>query len=122
MTRWSKIRLSLHWLPSYIGQRIVRRQGHRGVVHLIIGLADHFEPAIVPLDGRARAPYEAQERRLDRWCKHYPKVAREFPDAEGYPFRHTYFYPAEQYDKGLIDTLADHCKTGWGEIEVHLHH
>ncbi|MFZ0798297.1 MAG: hypothetical protein WAM98_10970, partial [Terriglobales bacterium] len=35
---------------------------------------------------------------------------------------HTYFYPAEQYDEGLLDMLADHCHAGWGEVEVHLHH
>jgi hypothetical protein len=100
---------------------MARRQ-RPGFIHLVIGLADHFEPAIVPTDGRARAPYEAQERRLERWCQQYPKVVREWLDADGCPFRHTYFYPAEQYDRGLIDTLAYHCKAGWGEIEVHLHH
>jgi hypothetical protein len=43
-------------------------------------------------------------------------------DSEGRPFVHTYFYPAEQYDQGLIDRMAQHCHDGWGEIEVHLHH
>jgi hypothetical protein len=43
-------------------------------------------------------------------------------DDEGRPFRHTYFYPAEQYDATLIDRLAEHCHDGWGEIEIHLHH
>jgi hypothetical protein len=36
--------------------------------------------------------------------------------------RHTYFYPAEDYDEALIDRLAEHCHAGWGEIEIHLHH
>jgi hypothetical protein len=36
--------------------------------------------------------------------------------------RHTYFYPAEDYDESLIDRLAEHCHAGWGEIEIHLHH
>ena len=35
---------------------------------------------------------------------------------------HTYFYPAEQYDRGLVDRLALHCHQGWGELEIHLHH
>ena len=38
------------------------------------------------------------------------------------PFRHTYFYPAEQYEPGIVGQLAEHCRSGWGEIEVHLHH
>ena len=40
---------------------------------MIIALADHFEPAIVPGDGAARAPYDEQERRLERWCQEYPR-------------------------------------------------
>jgi hypothetical protein len=43
-------------------------------------------------------------------------------DHEGRAFPHTYFYPAEQYDRGLLDQLAEHCGAGWGEIEIHLHH
>ena len=33
-----------------------------------------------------------------------------------------YFYPAEDYDESVIDRLAEHCHSGWGEIEIHLHH
>jgi hypothetical protein len=88
----------------------------------MIAVADHFEPAIIPADGAARAPYSEQERRLERWCRDYPAAAEQWRDAEGRPFAHTYFYPAEQYDKGLIERLAEHCSAGWGEIEIHLHH
>ena len=52
----------------------------------------------------------------------YPKVADEWREIDGHPFCHTYFYPAEQYNKTLIEQLADHCRSGWGEIEIHLHH
>ena len=107
--------------PGLAWQRLTRHLP-RGKVHLIIALADHFEPAIVPGDGRARAPYDEQQRRLERWCREYPKVADAWRDHDGRPFIHTYFYPAEQYDRGLIARLADHCHAGWGELEVHLHH
>jgi hypothetical protein len=88
----------------------------------MVAVADHFEPGIVPEDGTARAPYDEQERRLERWCRDYPKLVTNWRDIDGRPFCHTYFYPAEQYDKGLIERLAGHCHAGWGEIEVHLHH
>jgi hypothetical protein len=109
------------WLPSYLWQRLSR---HRppSKTHLIIALADHFEPAIVPEDGSARAPYSEQERRLERWCHEYPIRFGAYRDAEGRPLVHSYFYPAEQYDQPLIARLADHCRAGWGEIEIHLHH
>ncbi len=70
-------------------------------MHLIIALADHFEPAIVPEDGQKRAPRVEQERRLEWWAQEYPKVADNWRDHDGRPLVHTYFYPAEQYDEGL---------------------
>jgi hypothetical protein len=117
-----KVRNCLPWLPAYLWQQWSRRGTLPGPVHLIFCLADHFEPAIVPGDGKARAPRDLQERRLERWCQEIPKAIEGWRDAEGFPFRHTYFYPAEQYDRGLIERLAQHCHDGWGEIEVHLHH
>lgn len=49
-------------------------------------------------------------------------MVRDWRDSDGRPFCHTYFYPAEQYDRSLVERLAEHCKEGWGEIEVQLHH
>ena len=41
-------------------------------------------------------------------------------DDDGWPLRHTYFYPAEQYEAAVVGRLAEHCREGWGEIEVHF--
>ncbi len=109
------------WIPSYAWQRLTRSIP-RTTVHLIIALADHFEPAIVPENGRARVPLSEQERRVERWCSEYPRSVDSWRDHEGRPFVHTYFYPAEQYDRGLVDRLASHCHQRWGEVEIHLHH
>ena len=98
------------------------RSSVAGPVHLIFVLADHFEPAIDAQDGRKRVSRFEQERRVEWWCREYPKIADRWRDEEGRPFVHTYFYPAEQYDEGLVAALAEHCRQGWGEIEVHLHH
>jgi len=94
----------------------------RGPVHVIFTLADHFEPAIDPEDGQKRVPRSEQERRVEWWSREYPKVVDAWRDYDGRPLVHTYFYPAEQYDEGLLEMLADHCHAGWGEVEVHLHH
>jgi hypothetical protein len=119
----SKQKLSYmsRWLPGYLWQRMARHRPPNRT-HLIFTLADHFEPAIVPEDGAARAPYEEQERRLERWCREYPERFGDYRDAEERPFVHTYFYPAEQYDRPLVARLAELCHGGWGEIEIHLHH
>jgi len=117
----SQMSYGLRILPGYVWQRLTRPKPE-GPVHLIFALADHFEPSIVPENGLALAPRELQERRLDFWCREYPRIVEAYRDSDGRPFVHTYFYPAEQYEKGLIDRLAEHCHSGWGEIEVHLHH
>lgn len=121
MTIGAKLSYGMRWLPNYFWQRISRRVP-RGPVHLMIALADHFEPAIVPGNGYARAPYAEQTRRLETWCDQYPRLVGDWPDHDGHFFKHTYFYPAEQYDPGLINQLAEHCHADWGEIEIHLHH
>lgn len=116
-----KISRTMRWFPAYAWQR-VRRSAPRGSIHLMIAVADHFEPAIDPNDGFGRATYDEQERRLERWCREYPLAFDSWRDHEGRPFVRSYFYPAEQYDKGLVQRLSFHCKAGWGEIETHLHH
>jgi hypothetical protein len=109
------------WMPAYAWQTLTRSVP-RGRVHLIFALADHFEPAIVPEDGRARASYSEQERRVEQWCYEYPRSIAPWRDSDGRTFVHTYFYPAEQYDRSLVDRLAEHCQLGSGELEIHLHH
>ena len=88
----------------------------------MIAVADHFEPSIVPGRGQERAPYDLQEQRLEKWCGRYPQVVDPWRDHDGRPFVHSYFYPAEQYDRGLVQRIADHCLSGFGELEIHLHH
>jgi len=121
MPLYKKTSHMMRWLPAYAWQRCTRRSPS-GHVHLMIMLADHFEPAIVPSNGSARAPHDEQERRVESWCREYPVSFDSWRDSEGRPFGHTYFYPAEQYDRGLVQRLASHCNSGWGEIETHLHH
>jgi hypothetical protein len=117
-----KVRATLPWLPAYVWQRCVRHLPDIRPLHLVIGLADHFEPSIVPGVPGKRAHQSEQEQRLKKWCHEYPAAVGAWRDAEGLPLRHTYFYPAEDYDEALIDRLAEHCHSGWGEIEIHLHH
>jgi hypothetical protein len=119
--RWFSKLAYGRWLPSYAWQRLTRSTPS-GKVHLIFALADHFEPAITPQGGRGRALYSEQERRVEHWCAEYPRAVDQWRDHEGQRFAHTYFYPAEQYDRNLVDRLAGHCHSGWGELEIHLHH
>ncbi len=122
LTRAEKLWNTLHWLPTYLAQRLTRRQHPAAPVHLMIAVADHFEPSVVPQAHEAHAERGEQERRVERWCRLYLQAVERWRDADGRPFRHTYFYPAEQYDQPLIARLAEHCRAGWGEMEIQLHH
>ncbi|MBV9340116.1 MAG: hypothetical protein JO159_04405 [Acidobacteria bacterium] len=120
--RWfPKLRYALKCLPSYLWQRATRPAA-RGQVHLIIALADHFEPSNIPGHNAGYAPPEVQDQRVETWCREYSRCFESFRDNDGHHFVHTYFYPAEQYDAGRIERLAELCRAGWGEIEIHLHH
>lgn len=117
-----KIKTILPWLPAYVWQRCVRRLPDIAPLHLILSVADHFEPMNRSEASTAPVVFREQERRLKRWCREYPLAVSPWRDNEGQPLRHTYFYPAEEYNASLLDRLAEHCHSGWGEIEVHLHH
>ena len=86
---------------------------------MIISVANHFEPSwkeggLFDLD--------TQQKRLDDWCKLARRTGNAVLDVDGSKFRHTNFYPAEQYNKSIIDTLVGLQKEGLGEVEIHLHH
>jgi len=108
-------------LPPYFWQRLTR-PAVKGKVHLIVAIADHFEPSSIPGDYAGYAPRDVQEKKLEAWCNQYPRNFERFRDSDGFPLTHTYFYPAEQYDRDLVDRLAGLCHAGWGEVEIHLHH
>jgi hypothetical protein len=85
-------------------------------VHLLLCIADHYEP-------RWGRPSAATAReRVARWRHEYPRQFARFHDSDGRPPRHTFFYPAEEYDAEHLDALAELCAAGFGEVEVHLHH
>jgi hypothetical protein len=113
---------ALRWSPIWMWQRLLRAGAAAHVTDVIISVADHFEPSyIVEPKGRFAA-VEEQLRRVEEWCALYPAVMEPWRDSTGRPFVHTYFYPAEQFEPSVIDCLVQHCRQGWGEIEVHLHH
>ncbi len=109
------------WLPSWVagdwaGRRQRRARSQARPVHLIFCIADHFEP------GWAEADPDTQRRRVAHWLQHYPKTFGGFRDADGRVPRHTFFYPAEEYEPEHLDALAELVRQGYGEVEVHLHH
>ena len=84
--------------------------------HVFICLADHFEPE---WGGVSK---QVQAERVRRWITEYPKWFGSVEDSRGRPPQHTFFYPAEVYDPDHLSLLAELCRQGFGDVEVHLHH
>ena len=104
------------WFWSYLRWSWRKRPSARGVRHVYVCLADHYEPYW-------HKATEAQARaRVERWLTDYPKCADRHTDSDGRHPQHTFFYPEEEYDPVIMRQLVDLCRRGYGDIEVHLHH
>lgn len=111
-----KLRWSLPWLVRYpawrAGELLSRGKSAAKPSHLIILVANHFEPLMTD-EGLTQ---------LDRWCKLARSTGAAIRDHDGTPFRHTNFFPAEQYEPQRLQMIADLQAEGLGEVEIHLHH
>jgi len=110
-----KVKWSLPWLlryPLWRAGKLRPAGGTNRSTHIIFVIANHFEPGV---GKQAAAP-------VDSWCKLARSTGNSIKDHDGTSFRHTYFFPAEQYDYASIEKLASLQQDGLGEVEVHLHH
>jgi len=111
-----KLRWSLPWLsryPFWRAREFARRaSAPPPPAHLIILVANHFEPAVT----------EEGLPQLEHWCKLARSTGDAVRDQDGTPFRHTNFFPAEQYERRRIEMIADLQADGYGEVEIHFHH
>jgi hypothetical protein len=111
----------MNWHASYTRQllsgrfREIKSNGHVKPTHFLLAIANHFEP------GWQNVPLAVGINRVTSWIETTDKI-RNIKDQYGSGLKHSYFFPLEQYEKAYIETLARHCREGFGEIEVHLHH
>ena len=101
------------WLGAWLKQK---RPKTNGPVHVMFSFVDHFEPQW------GRPTYEVEVERVRQWREGYKALAGRHRDADGVHPQHTFFYPEEEYRPEHLDQVADLCREGFGEIEVHLHH
>ena len=110
-----KLKWSLPWLsryPLWRARQLYRATSAPGPTHIVFLVANHFEPGLG----------QPALRRLDKWCDLARSTGDVIRDHDGTPFRHTNFFPAEQYERPLLQRLADLQADGYGEVEVHFHH
>jgi hypothetical protein len=117
----SKLETNLHWMARYPLTRsksfLSRNLWEKK--RLIFCVANHFEPSWK--DGGWH-DLDTQRRRLDEWHKMARAIGEAVTDSDGTKFRHTNFFPIEQYDERLLDVMAEMQREGLGEVEIHLHH
>lgn len=118
----SKLRWSLPWLVKYPFDRVraLFEMHAFEKTHFIITVANHFEPGWTPKGGFL--DQKTQLARLKDYRRRFKREAGSIVDVDGTPFRHTNFYPAEQYDRDLLEIMAEMQAEDLGEVEVHMHH
>ena len=117
----TKLKWNLPWLVRYPfvrGKSFLERNAFEKK-HIIFTIANHFEPS---WSENGLLDVDSQRRRLDDYYRLARKTGEAVRDADGTKFRHTNFYPAEQYDFRLLEKLAEMQSEGLGETEIHLHH
>ena len=109
---------NLHlWIWSHFSSVLAQRcRACNAPIDLFVCVTDHFEPAW------QQPGYETECRRVAEWMERYPALARRHKDCDGRYPQHTFFYPEEEYRPEHLDKLAQLCKEGFGDVEVHLHH
>lgn len=117
----TKLKWNLPWLARYPfvrGKSFLERTAFEKK-HIIFTIANHFEPS---WSASGLLDLDTQRRRLDSYYKLARATGEGVRDADGTKFRHTNFYPAEQYDFQILETMAGMQAEGLGEVEIHLHH
>ena len=104
------------WFPAYVGDRL-RAVRRRPAKRLWVAITDHYEPM------GGKVSLEVGRARVAAWRERWPGIALGAPlDATGRPPCFTFFYPQEEYQPELLDTLAEMSRSGLTDVEVHIHH
>ena len=108
------------WLWPYFRSVFRRPYVSSGPVHIMLAICDHYEP----LGPRAEKNSDIGDRRVERWLREWPELARQFKDADGKHPKYSMFYPAEEAEKPdrYVPMLKPLVQDQWAEIEVHIHH
>jgi len=108
-----KTRHSDIWIPTYLKELLGGRySANHESRHFIFLMCDHWEPGDGPR-GQAKA---------NNWLQNFEEIATRHTDSQGRKFQYSWFYPIDNFDPVIIDSLASSSRRGFGEIEVHWHH
>jgi hypothetical protein len=105
------------WLVPYLKDRLLKRATPKKPKRVWVVVADHYEPAGMG------ASLETALSRVAQWRDKWPRIADNAPkDAAGQRPQYSFFYPQEEYQRDLLNGIAEMVRLGVGDVEVHLHH
>ncbi len=106
------------WLPTYFKQCLNSfiRDNKTLPTSILFTICDHYEPYWENRDDKVAF------NRVKKWVDMYQPIASSHKDCLGNSPKHCFFYPIEEYKKNLVDMIAEICRNGFGETEIHLHH
>jgi hypothetical protein len=105
------------WLVPLLRDRLRKSIRPRKPKRAWVAITDHYEPLGMG------ASLDAALGRVARWRDNWPRIADDAPrDAAGQRPQYSFFYPQEEYQRDLLDGIAEIVRLGIGDVEVHLHH
>jgi len=105
------------WLLPFAQERLRRKIRPRKPKRVWLAITDHFEPLGMG------ATSEMGFRRVAQWRDRWPRICSDAPrDACDQPPQYSFFYPQEEYDRELMERIAEIVRLGVADVEVHLHH
>ncbi len=106
-----------YWIGSYYfpTERATKRDDD-APVDVYLAVCDHYEPEW------NRPAGDVSIEKVLRWQREYPRLYGHIADDHGRPPQHTFFFPQDEYRPEYLDALKPLCETGFGDVDVHLHH
>ncbi len=105
------------WLLPYLKDRVQRSLRAQKPKRAWVTICDHYEPI-----GK-KGTVEVAFRRVAEWREKWPRIADDAPrDSAGQCPQYTFFYPQDEYHRGVVDGVAEIVRLGVGDVDVHLHH
>jgi hypothetical protein len=98
------------FLPNYLHSAFsAPPAAFQGPTHVFFVFVDHFEP-----------DYNIEQTK--HWADRYVELAARHHDSKGRPPQHSWFYPGDRMDDGVLAILRRLTLGGFGEVELHYHH
>ena len=106
------------WLAPYVKDRLRKRMRPIKPKRAWVAITDHYEP-----HGHGCVAGDRSRAAWREWREKWPRIAEDAPrDASGQRPQYSFFYPQEEYQRELLDGIAEIVRLGVGDVEVHLHH